>query len=165
MLNRRAVMVCTAAAVSMAMTRPLPACAEADFKPLLAFLPDFEGWNGDKPNGMSLDTGNGKMTTAAREYHRGPAKVSIVLLCSPSAAAQVVTGMNMQMNNLHILSATIDGFNALKTFDGDKKSGALLIALDENALFNLSYDGIAEEDASTLLTKVDLKALEAALPK
>ena len=51
----------------------LPCAARADqaFQRFLPLFVDLDGWQGKKPDGMSLDMPNSSMTTATRDYTRG----------------------------------------------------------------------------------------------
>src|SRR6201999_1823401 len=100
------------------------------------------GWQGKKADGMSMDMPNGSMTTATREYQKGPAKANasvVVGSAAVGALAPMVTGMNINTSEGHMLTDTIGGLKVLKTYTTAQKSGALLVALDKDAMFSLSY--------------------------
>jgi hypothetical protein len=58
------------------------ASARADqaFQRLMPLLVDLDGWQGKKPDGMSMEMPNGSMTTATREYQKGPARVNAAVM-------------------------------------------------------------------------------------
>jgi hypothetical protein len=53
----------------------------------------------------------------------------------------------------------------LRTYTTAQKSGALLVALDKDAMFSFSYNGLAEDEVLALAEKFDWKALQAATKK
>src|SRR5581483_11735187 len=102
--------------------------AEPAFQRLTPLLIDLDGWQGKKADGMSMDMAGGSMTTATREYRRGSAKddVSIVVAqMAVGALAPMVSGMNINTSEGHILTDTINGMKVLKTYTTAQKSGAL----------------------------------------
>jgi hypothetical protein len=52
-----------------------------------------------------------------------------------------------------------------RTFNFKDKSGTILVALSTNAMFSLSFNGIAEDEALTLAKKFNWKPMQAAQPK
>jgi hypothetical protein len=76
------------------------ASAHADqaFQRLMPLLVDLDGWQGKKPDGMSMEMPNGSMTTATREYQKGPARVNASVMLGQVAAgalAPMQAGMNI----------------------------------------------------------------------
>ena len=45
--------------------------AEQAFQRLLPLLIDLDGWQGQKPDGMSMEMPNASITTATRDYQHG----------------------------------------------------------------------------------------------
>ena len=139
--------------------------AEPAFQRLTPLLIDLDGWQGKKPDGMSMDMPNGSMTTATREYQKGSAKANASVVVGQTAVgalAPMVTGMNINTSEGHMLTDTLQGMKVLKTYTTAQKSGALLVALDKDAMFSFSYSGLAEDEALALAQKFDWKAIEAA---
>jgi hypothetical protein len=139
--------------------------ADQPFQRLLPLLVDLAGWQGKKPDGMSMQMSDTSMTTATRDYERGPAQVhaSVVIgQAAEGALAPIQTGMKMQTPEGHMITDTMRGMAVMKTFSTKDKSGALVVALAKNAMFNLTYEGLSEEDALQLAEKFDWKALQAA---
>ena len=142
-----------------------PACAEPAFQRLTPLLVDIDGWQGKKPDGMSMDMPNGSMTTATREYDKGPARLHasvVVGVAAVGALTPLVTGMNVNTSEGHMLTDTLHGMKVLKSYTTAQKSGALLVALDKDAMFSLSYNGLSEDEALALAEKFDWKAIQAA---
>ena len=139
--------------------------AEPAFQRLTPLLTDLDGWQGKKADGMSMDMPNGSMTTATREYQRGSAKANVSIVVGQTAVgalAPMVTGMNLNTSEGHMLTDTVQGMKVLKTYTTAQKSGALVVALDKDALFSFSYSGLPEDEALALAQKFDWKAIRAA---
>ena len=58
-----------------------------------------------------------------------------------------------------MISSTMQGLPVVKSFNAPQKSGSIIVALDKDAIFGLSYNGIAEDEALTLPEKFDLRAI------
>jgi hypothetical protein len=139
--------------------------ADQPFQRFLPLLVDLSGWQGKKPDGMSMHMSDTSMTTATREYERGAAKVHAVVVvgqAAEGALAPLQGGMNLQTPEGHMVTTTVRGMTVLKAFNTKDKSGSLMVALDKNAMFNFAYEGVAEEEAQALADKFDWKALQAA---
>lgn len=139
--------------------------AEPAFQRLTPLLTDLDGWQGKKADGMSMDMPNGSMTTATREYQKGSAKANVSIVVGQTAVgalAPMVTGMNINTSEGHMLTDTIGGMKVLKTYTTAQKSGALVVALDKDAMFSFSYSGLPEDEAVALAQKFDWKAIAAA---
>jgi hypothetical protein len=146
------------------------ASARADqaFQRLMPLLVDLDGWQGKKPDGMSMEMPNGSMTTATREYQRGPARAHASVVVGQAAIgglAPLLTGMNVTTNEGHMLTANMHGMQVMKSYTTAQKSGALLVALDKDAMFSFSYNGMTEDEALALAEKFDWKAIQAAVKK
>jgi hypothetical protein len=143
------------------------AAARADqaFQRFLPLLVDLDGWQGKKPDGMSMEMPNMSMTSATRDYQRGPAQAHASVMIGQAAAGTLApfqAGMNIQTGDGHMLTSTMHGFQVIKTFNTPQKSGAILVALGKEALFSFSYNGITEDEALPLAEKFDWKAIQAA---
>jgi hypothetical protein len=145
-----------------------PARADQAFQRFLPLLVDLDGWQGKKPDGMSMDMPNASMTTANRDYQRGPAQLHASVMVGQTATgalAPIQSGMNMTTSEGHMITATLHGMPVLKTYTTAQKSGALIVALDKDAMFSVAYNGIPEEEALALAEKFDWKAIQAAAQK
>ena len=139
--------------------------AEPAFQRLTPLLIDLDGWQGKKADGMSMDMPNGSMTTATREYQKGSAKANAAVMTGQAAIGALTplaSGMKINTSEGHMLTDTINGMQVLKTYTTAQKSGALVVALDKDAMFSFSYSGMAEDEALALAQKFDWKALQAA---
>lgn len=150
------------------LLQPVVARADQAFARFLPLLVDLDGWQGNKPDGMSMEMPGNSMTTAKRDYRRGASQLQVTVLMGPAAAgalAPTKTPMNVETGDGHVITTTLDGFPATKTYNIPQKSGALLIALGPSALMTVSYNGISEDDALALAKKFDWKAIQAATQK
>ena len=139
--------------------------ADQAFQRFLPLLVDLDGWQGKKPDGLSMEMPNMTMTTATRDYQRGPAQVHAGVVIGPAAAgalAPLLAGMNVQTSDGHMITSTMHGLPVIKTFEAKQKSGAIMVALGKEALFSFSYNGITEDEALPLAEKFDWKAIQAA---
>jgi len=141
-----------------------PAAAEPLFKSLIPLLIDLKGWTGSKPDGMSMDMGDTKMTTALRKYEKDDAQVEASIAVgamAQGALASIGAGISVETTDGHIAKAKLKGFDAMKTFNNSDNSGTILVALGDQAMFSLHYRGIAEAEAVTLAETFDWKAMQA----
>ncbi len=142
--------------------------AEPAFQRLTPLLVDLDGWQGKKADGMSMDMPGGSMTTASREYQKGPAKANasvVVGQAAIGALTPLTSGIKINTSEGHMLADTIADMKVLKTYTTKQKSGALLVALDKDAMFSFSYSGLGEDEAVALAQKFDWKAMQAAAQK
>ncbi|HXX04538.1 MAG TPA: hypothetical protein VEJ37_09400 [Xanthobacteraceae bacterium] len=142
-----------------------PALADQAFQRFLPLLIDLDGWHGKKPDGLSMEMANNSMTTAARDYDRGTAKLHAGVIIGPAAAGALAptrNAMNIETTDGHMITSTINGLPVTKTFNTKEKSGAILIALGPAAMLSFSYSGLSEDEALQLAQKFDWKAIQAA---
>ena len=142
-----------------------PARADQAFQRFLPLFVDLDGWQGKKPDGMSMDMQNVSMTTAMRDYQRGPAEAHASVMMGQAAIGALASfqkAMNLQTSEGHVLSANLNGLPVIKTFNIPQKSGAILVQLNQSALFSFAYKGITEDEALALAQKFDWKAIQAA---
>jgi hypothetical protein len=142
-----------------------PARADQAFQRLMPLLIDLDGWQGKKPDGMSMEMPGGGMTTATREYQKGSAKANAAVMTGQAAVgalAPMQARMNVTTSEGHMVTDTMQGMKVMKTYTTTQKSGALLVALDKDVMFSFSYTGLAEDEALALAQKFDWKAIQAA---
>jgi hypothetical protein len=143
-----------------------PAYAEPAFQRLTPLLIDLDGWQGKKPDGMSMEMTNVSMTTATRDYQKGPAQAHATVTIGQAAAgalAPLTSGMNIQTTEGHMVTATMHGMPVLKSFNTKDKSGALIVQLGKDSMFTFSYNGLTEDEALPLAEKFDWKAIQTAV--
>jgi len=165
---RRRDCVILAGLIGAWLLQPVGAYADQAFARFLPLFVDLDGWQGNKPDGVSMDMPGNSMTSAKRDYTRGSSQLHATVLMGPAAAgalAPTKTPMNIETGEGHMITTTLNGFPATKTYNIPQKSGAFLIALGPSALFTVSYIGISEDDALALASKFDWKAIQAATQK
>jgi hypothetical protein len=162
MINRRNAVVFAALAFVL-LSRPIPAFADQAFQRFLPLFVDLDGWQGKKPDGMSMETGTTSMTSAQRDYARGSVQLHAVVIVGAAAAgamAPMQAGMTYESTEGHMITGTQDGFKIMKTYNTAQKSGAIMVALSPTALLTVSYNGMTEDEALGLAKKFDWKAFQ-----
>jgi hypothetical protein len=151
---------------ALTMVWPLAqALADQAFQKFVPLLIDLDGWQGKQPDGMSMEMTDVSMTTATRDYQKGPAQVHASVTLGQAAAlalAPLISGMNIQTTAGHMLTATMHDMPVMKSFSSKDKSGALIVQLGKDAVFTFSYNGITEDEAMPLAEKFDWKAIQTA---
>ena len=150
--------------LALSMMWPLAqAFADQAFQKFLPLFVDLDGWQGKKPDGMSMEMTNVSMTTATRDYQKGSAQAHASVTIGQAAAgalAPLTAGMNVQTTEGHMVTSTVNGMPVLKTFNTKDKSGALIVQLGKDAMFTFSYNGLTEDEAVPLAQKFDWKAMQ-----
>lgn len=144
------------------------ASAEQAFQRYIPYLVDLPGWQGKKPDGLSMEMPGNSMITATREYGRGAARLNaqiIIGAAAQGALAATRSGMKIETSEGHMITASIDGLPVTRSYTIKDKSGAILVALATSAMFSLSFNGVAEDEALNLAKSFNWKAMQAALPK
>lgn len=166
MINRRSALRIALAALPAAwLLGSSAAHADQAFQRFFPFLVDLDGWQGQKPDGMSMEMTDSKMITATREYQRGPARLQAqVIVGAPAeqALAAFSAVVNIETSDERMSSSTIDGLQVTRTFTKKDKSGTILVALGTRGLFSLTFEGIGDDDALKLAKRFDWKAMQAA---
>jgi hypothetical protein len=154
--------------VTLTVLCPLAARADQAFQRFLPLFVDLDGWQGKKPDGMSLEMPNSSMTTATRDYTRGGAQAHASVMMGQAASgalAPIESGMNLQTGDGHMVTSTMHDMKVMKTFNVPQKSGALMVELSKDAVFAFSYGGLSEDEAIALAEKFDWKAMQNAAQK
>lgn len=108
------------------------------------------------------------MITATREYERGTANLSAQITigaAAQGALAATHSNMKIETSEGHVITSTIDGLPVTRTYTNKDKSGTILVALADNAMFALSFKDISEDEALRLAKAFKWKQIQAALPK
>ena len=167
MINRRYAIGLVLAALPAAWL-PSAAYAQQAFQRFFPFLVDLPGWKGEKPDGVSMEMPGNSMISATRKYERDAASLDAQIVmgtAAQGALAATRSGMHFETSDMRMSTSTIDGLPVTRTYTISSKSGAVMIALSPNALFSLTFNGIADDEALTLARKFDWKAMQAAQPK
>jgi hypothetical protein len=163
--RRRAVFVVSAGLIAAWLLQPMAAFADQAFQRFLPLFVDLDGWQGKKPDGMTMETPGNAMTSATRDYTRGSSQFHASVVTGAAAAgamAPMKAGMTYETTEGHMITATTNGFPTMKTYNTALKSGAFLVELSPTALLSISYNGITEDEAMPLAQKFDWKAFQAA---
>jgi hypothetical protein len=169
--RRLAIRLALAAATLSVAVWLLPssaARAQQSFQRFIPLLIDLQGWKGNKPDGVSMEMPGASMVTATREYERGEARLNAQVISGPAAQgvlAATSDGVKIETSEGRLYTSTVDGLLVTTTFTVKDKSGAILVALGPSALFTLSFNDVAEDEALTLARKFNWKAMQAAIPK
>jgi len=167
MIDRRLAVRLVLAALPAAWLAVSPAQAQ-DFQKYVPFLVDLPGWTGAKADGMAMQMPGMNMITATRAYKTGGATLTASIIAGSTAQGMlsaVQPGMKFETPEMHMSTATVDGFTVARTFQVADKSGTILVALGPSALFNLAFTGVPEDEAFGLAKRFDWKAIQAALPR
>ena len=165
MINRRCAVSLLTAALLGYVLQISTLRADQAFQRFFPLLVDLDGWQGKKPDGISMEMPGNSMITATREYQRGPARFHAQVLvgaAAKGALAVAQTGMKIETSDGRMSTSPIDGFQVTRTFNFKDKSGAILIALGSNSVFSVSFNGIADDEALGIAKKFDWKAIQAA---
>src|SRR5579862_3801310 len=120
MIDRRAVLFGAAALCAAVQLGTAVARADQAFQRFLPFLVDLDGWQGNKPDGLSMEMAYTSMITAKRDYTRGAARLHASVVMGPAAAGALAptrVTMNMETPDGHVITAAINGMPATRTYD------------------------------------------------
>jgi len=154
-----------AIALGTALAAPVTARADQAYQRFIPLLIELDGWQAKKPDGMTMEMPNNSMTTATRDYQRGPAQAHAGVVIGEAAAAAMApiqAGMKVETPDGHMITTTMHGLPVIKSYTAAQKNGALIVALGKEAVFTFSYTGIPEDEAMALAEKFDWKAIQAA---
>ena len=84
---------------------------------------------------------------------------------TPYAAQVAAEDVSKKAQEHGMITDTMSGVPVLKAYNSKDKSGTLIVALGKNAMLNLAYQGISEEEVLQLSEKFDWKAMQAAVAK
>jgi hypothetical protein len=166
--RRRIIGLVFASAPAACLFGASAARAQQAFQRFFPFLIDLDGWQGKKPDGIAMEMTGSSMVTATREYQRGGARLHAQILIGPAAQgalAATQAGMNIETSDGRMNTSTIDGFAVTRSFTFKDKSGAIIVGLGKNGVFNVSFNGIPDDEALMLAKKFDWKAIQAAQAK
>jgi hypothetical protein len=170
MIDRRhAIRVALTLAAAPAAWLFSPAAARAQaFRRYTPLLIDLQGWKGNEPDGMAMEIPGNTVITATREYERGDARLTAQIIIGPmaqGALAGLGQTVKVETRDGRVYTAAIDGFHTMTTVNFADKSGAIIVGLGPAALFNLTFKGVAEDEAVALARRFNWKAMQAALPR
>jgi hypothetical protein len=168
MIDRRAAIRVALAALPAAWLALSSPAGAQDFQKFVPFLVDLPGWTANKADGMAMQMPGANMITATRTYKRGSASLDAQVIsgaAAQGALGMIQSGMKIETADMRMSTSPVDGFTVLRTFQTKDNSGAVIVALGTNAIFNFTFKGIPEDEAFGLAKRFDWKAMQAALPK
>lgn len=168
MIDRRRAVRLALAALPAAWLLPFSAARAQGFARFIPFLVDLQGWKGNKPDGLAMEMPGASMVTATRDYERGEARLNAQVIIGPAAQGALAAtgaGMKIETSDARMSTSTIDGLPVTRSFTISDKSGAIIVALGPSALFSLTFNGVAEDEALALARTFNWKAMQAAIPK
>lgn len=99
------------------------------------------------------------MITASRGYIRGEASFNAFFISG--TAADTNDGVNVTVSGTHKSTSTIDGFQVVT--ESNPVFVLIAITLSPNAIFNLIFNGVSENEAMAIAQKFDWKGIAALL--
>jgi hypothetical protein len=142
----------------------------AETDSLKHLLIDLNNWDAEKPEDMSMDMGEMKMTSATRNYTQDKKEITTMIMIGTNAMTQGhMQQMNVESEEAKVSVATIDGFQTHTSYDKKENSGALIVFLSnsktQGAMFMFSFKGISEKDALSLSKKFNWEKMKASVEK
>ncbi len=141
----------------------------AGHQDLLPFLKNVAGWKAQKPQGVTLDTPQGRMIQAGRHYTKGNKRFDASIVTGTQAMASWAPfqmGVKMDTPDTYMESREIKGFKGGISYNKGDHDGGILVVLRESApyaVFVLSFQGMDYHEALGLLDNFDLKGMASAL--
>jgi hypothetical protein len=144
----------------------------ASFDPLLPLLVDLAGWQAEKAEGIDLGQAGMKSVSVFREYTSGEKGLSAAILLGSQVGASWMPdyreGYKVESSEGTMEVGKINGFLVYRGFDKDDSSGGIMVLLIEaaadkpesGAVFFLTFDGVALEEALKLAQKFDWKKIK-----
>ena len=167
MIDRRHLVRMALAAALLTSAALLPPnfarAEEGGYQRFVPLLVEQSGWEGSKPEGMTMEVSGASMVTASRNYQRGESHFDAQIVTGPAAqVALAATSADMKIENSdgRMVSDAIDGFRVMRTYTFSDKSGGIVVALGERAVFSLSFSGIDDVEALAIAKRFDWKAMQ-----
>jgi hypothetical protein len=146
---------------------PVLAQSHSTLTPLLGNLP---GWQAEKADGMSMETGGMRMINATRSYTKGSQELNAVVMVGSQAMTMgQMQQMKMETDDVRVKIETIDGYKVNSSYNKHEKSGGIMVVLGSSqasgAMFMLNFEGMDDAQALKLSKKFDWKAMKKATAK
>jgi len=139
------------------------------YQDLLPFLKDVSGWSAQKPQGVTLDTPQGRMIQAGRHYSQGDKDFRVLIVLGPQAMASWAPykmGIRIDTPDTYVESREIKGFKGGISYSKGDHNGEILVVLRESApcaVFVMNFQGMDYKEALGLLDNFDLSGIASAL--
>src|SRR5215813_10187463 len=127
-------------AVLPAASLGLSSAQAQDFQKFVPFLVDLPGWTGAKADGMAMQMPGANLMSATRDYRKGDSTLNVQIISGSPAQGMVSgiqAGVKIETAEMHMYTATVDGFTVARTFQASDKSGMVLVVLGPSAIFNV----------------------------
>lgn len=138
------------------------------YQTLLPLLIDLPQWQGEAPDGMSMQAQGQEMSWASRAYKRGEAEVTVMVgVGHPLAAqAQQMGTTSFQTSEASMETSTVRGYQVTRLHTKADKSGMVLVMLSpgnaKGAMLMVQYTGLEPRDAFALAERFDWAAMQSA---
>lgn len=137
---------------------------------LTPLLVDLQGWEAEKPEGMSMDMGTMKVTNATRSYTKDNKDITAMVIVGNNAMTQgQMQEMKAESMDVKVSISKIDGFQVHTSYDKNENSGSVIVFLSQSqtqgATFVVSYEGLSEKEALSLAKKFNWKKMKAVVKK
>lgn len=162
---RRATLLAVASLAAMLMA--VVASAQS-YQALVPFLIDLPQWQGEKPDGMSMQAQGQEMSWATRAYKRGDAELSVMVGVGHPLAAQAeqMTTSSFQSDETSMETGPLRGFQVARMHTKADKSGMIMVMLSpgnaKGAMLMVQYTGLEPRDALALAERFDWAAMQRA---
>ncbi len=137
-----------------------------EHRSLTPLLIDLQGWEAEKAEGMSMDTGTIKMTNATRGYTKDNKVITAMVFIGNNAMTQgQMQEMKAESMEVKVSISKIDGFQVHTSYDKNENSGSVIVFLSrsqtQGATFIVSYEGLSKKEALSLSKKFNWKKMKA----
>jgi hypothetical protein len=146
---------------SAAVAWPRAIRAQQDYRRFIPFLIDLPGWTGPQPTGTDQERKGGRVITASRGYIRDGASFNAFFISGTAVPDDTNAGVNVTVGGTHKSTSIIDGFQVVK--ESTPVFVLIAITLSPNAMFNLIFNGVSEDEAMAIARKFDWKGIAALL--
>jgi hypothetical protein len=134
--------------------------AQQAYQRFIPFLIDLPNWTGSPAAGTEKEEKGGRVITASRGYSLGDARFNASII-SGSAALAAGPKLYITMRWKHESTSTIDGFRV------KAQSTPVLVwisvTLGPDAMFNLIFNDVSEDEAITIARRFDWMGIKAQL--
>ena len=144
------------------------AVSAQSYQALVPFLIDLPQWQGEKPDGMSMQAQGQEMSWATRAYKRGDAELSVMVGVGHPLAAQAeqMTTSSFQSEETSMETGPVRGFQVARMHTKADKSGMVMVMLSpgnaKGAMLMVQYTGLEPRDALALAERFDWAAMQRA---
>lgn len=131
---------------------------------LMPLLIDVDGYGAEEAEGETMDMVPGmKIITASRYYTGADGEVVATILVGNNAMVNGhVSSAKTADGNVEVMK--VKGFDTIHAYSKEENAGYFIVTLKkgtkEGAMFMISYQGVATDDALDFLKEYDLETME-----